>query len=76
MASAIIAAIQSGFSLLGDLAQNFLTAFTTLFWDATANTGAGALTTFGNFALIMLSISIVFSVLMLAFNVLRSNTGA
>lgn len=75
MGAAIIEAIRSGFSLIGDLAQNFLTAFTTLFWDATANSGAGALTTFGTWSLIMLSIAIVFSVIMLAFNVLRSNTG-
>lgn len=75
MGAATIEAIRSGFSLIGDLAQNFLTAFTTLFWDATANSGAGALTTFGTWSLIMLSIAIVFSVIMLAFNVLRSNTG-
>ena len=75
MASAMIEAIKSGFSLLGELAQNFLTAFTTLFWDATANSGAGALTTFGNWSLIMLSVAIVFAVLMLAFNLIRSNTG-
>lgn len=75
MANAIIQAIESGFSVLESLATNFLTAFTTLFWDATANNGAGALTTFGNYSLIMLSISICFAVLMLAFSVLRSNTG-
>ena len=75
MANAMIAAIESGFSLLGNLAQNFLTAFTTLFWDATANSGAGELTTFGNWSLIMLSVAIIFSVLMLAFNLIRSNTG-
>lgn len=75
MASEIINAIKSGFSLIGDLAENFLTAFTTLFWDATANSGAGALTTFGTWSLIMLSIAICFAVIMLAFNVLRSNTG-
>lgn len=75
MGEAIINAIKSGFSLIGELAQNFLTAFTTLFWDATANSGAGALTTFGTWSLIMLSVAIVFSVIMLAFNVLRSNTG-
>ena len=75
MATAMVDAIKSGFSLLGDLAENFLLAFTTLFWDATANSGAGALTTFGNWSLIMLSIAIVFAVLMLAFNILRSNTG-
>lgn len=75
MASAMIEAIESGFSLLGSLAQNFLTAFTTLFWDATANSGAGALTTFANWSLIMLSVAIVFAVLMLAFGIIRSNTG-
>lgn len=75
MASAIISAIESGFSLLQSLATNFLSAFTTLFWDATANSGAGALTVFADFSLIMLSVSIVFAVLMLAFNIIRSNTG-
>lgn len=75
MGAEIINAIKSGFTLIGDLAENFLTAFTTLFWDSTANQGAGALTTFGTWSLIMLSIAICFSVIMLAFNVLRSNTG-
>lgn len=75
MAQQMITAIESGFSLLGELAGNFGTAFTTLFWDATANSGAGALTTFGNWSLIMLSVAIVFAVLMLAFNLIRSNTG-
>lgn len=75
MASAIISAIESGFDLLSSLAQNFLSAFTTLFWDATANQGAGQLTVFANFSLIMLSVSIVFAVLALAFNMIRSNTG-
>lgn len=75
MASAIISAIESGFDLLSSLAENFLSAFTTLFWDATANSGAGQLTVFANFSLIMLSVSIVFAVLALAFNMIRSNTG-
>lgn len=75
MGSAIISAIQSGLGLMSDLAQEFLTGFTTLFWDATANNGAGALTVFGNYSLIMLGIAITFSVIALVFNVLRSNTG-
>ena len=75
MGTEIINALKSGFSLIGDLAENFLDAFTTLFWDATANSGAGALTTFGTWSLIMLSIAIVFAVLSLAMGILRSNTG-
>ena len=75
MGTAIVDAIKTGFTLIGDLAEMFLTGFSTLFWDATANSGAGALTVFGNWSLIMLSIAIVFSVVALVFNVLRSNTG-
>lgn len=75
MGTAIVDAIKSAFGLLGDLAENFLTAFSTLFWDATANSGAGALTVFGNWSLIMLGISVIFAVLMLCLNLLRSNTG-
>lgn len=75
MGTAIVEAIQSAFSLLATLAQNFLTAFTTLFWDTTANSGAGALTIFGQWSLIMLGVAIIFSVLMLCLNLIRSNTG-
>lgn len=75
MGTAIIDAIKSGLGLMSDLASEFLTGFTTLFWDATANSGAGALTVFGNYSLIMLGIAITFSVIALVFNVLRSNTG-
>ena len=75
MATAIIDAIKSGLSLISDLATAFLNGFSTLFWDATANSGAGALTTFGNFALIMLSVAVVFSVIKLVLNIVRSNTG-
>lgn len=76
MGSAIIDAIKSGLGLIGDLANEFLTGFTTLFWDATANQGAGALTAFGNFALIMLGVSVSFAVVKLVLNIVRSNTGA
>lgn len=75
MGQAIIDAIKSGLGLMSDLAGEFLDGFQTLFWDATANQGAGALTTFGTYSLIMLGIAITFSVIALVFNVLRSNTG-
>jgi hypothetical protein len=75
MAAAIIEAITSGFGLIQDLATNLLTAFGTLFWDATLNEGAGGLTTFATFALIMMSISVVFGVVSLVLNLIRSNTG-
>lgn len=75
MGSAIIDAIKSGLGLMGDLASEFLEGFTTLFWDATANSGAGALTVFGTYSLVMLGIAITFAVVSLVFNVLRSNTG-
>lgn len=76
MGTEIINAIKSGLALIGDLASEFLEGFTTLFWDATANSGAGALTTFGLFALIMLGIAICFAVVKLCLNVIRGNTGA
>lgn len=75
MGAAIIDAIKSGLGLIGDLATEFLNGFSTLFWDATANQGAGALSTFGIYSLVMLGIAITFSVVRLVFNVLRSNTG-
>lgn len=75
MGSAIIDAIKSGLGLMSDLANEFLTGFTTLFWDPTLNSNAGGLTAFGTFALVMLGISITFAVVALVLNVLRSNTG-
>lgn len=75
MGEAILNAIKSGLGLMSDLAGEFLEGFTTLFWDATANSGAGALTVFGTYSLVMLGIAITFSVVALVFNVLRSNTG-
>jgi len=75
MGTEIINAIKSGLGLIGDLASEFLTGFSTLFWDATANSGAGGLTTFSNYALIMLGVAITMAVVKLCFNVLRSNTG-
>ena len=75
MGAAIIDAIESGLGLISELASQFLTGFTALFWDATANSGAGALTAFGLFSLVMLGIAISFSVIKLCLNVVRSNTG-
>ena len=75
MGSAIIQAIKDGLGLIGDLAEEFLDGFTALFWDATANTGAGGLTTFGTYALVMLGIAITFAVISLVLNLFRGSTG-
>lgn len=72
MGEAIINAIKSGLGLIGDLANEFLTGFTTLFWDSTNS----ALTTFGMFSLIMLGVAVSFAVVKLCLNIVRSNTGA
>lgn len=71
MGAAIISAIESGLGLISELASQFLTGFTALFWDA----GNSALTTFGMFALVFLGVSISFAVIKLCLNVVRSNTG-
>ena len=76
MGSAIIDAIKSGLGLIGDLASEFLTGFSTLFWDSTLNSGAGGLTTFGTFALVMLGVAITMAVVSLVLNIIRGNTGA
>ena len=41
----IIDGITGGLGLMSPIADEFLTGFSTLFWDATANSGAGGLTT-------------------------------
>lgn len=76
MGAAIIDAIKSGLGLIGDLAGEFLEGFSTLFWDSTANSGAGALTTFGTYALVMLGIAVTFAVISLVLNIFRGSTGA
>lgn len=76
MGQAIIEAITSGLGLMEDIANEFLTGFSTLFWDPTLNESAGGLTTFGTFALIFLGISITFMVVKLAMNIIRGKTGA
>lgn len=75
MGSQIIQAIKSGLGLIGDLASEFLTGFSTLFWDATANEGAGALTVLGTFSLVMLGVAVTFSIIRLVMSLIRSNTG-
>lgn len=76
MGSQIINAIKDGLGLIGDLATEFLNGFKALFWDATAAQGAGALTEFGTFALVMLGVAVTFSIIKLVLNLIRSNTGA
>lgn len=75
MGAAIIQAIKDGLGLIGDLASEFLDGFSTLFWDATANTGAGGLTVFGTYALVMLGIAITFAIISLVLNLFRGSTG-
>lgn len=75
MGEQIINAIKSGLGLIADLAREFLSGFSTLFWDATANSGSGALTSFGTFALVMLGVSVTFAVISLVINIVRGNTG-
>lgn len=75
MGTQIINAIKSGLGLIGDLASEFLTGFETLVWDATAAEGAGALTSIGVFAFVMLGISVSFAVIKLVLNLIRGNTG-
>lgn len=75
MGAAIIQAIKDGLGLIGDLAKEFLDGFSALFWDATANSGSGGLTTFGTYALVMLGIAITFAVISLVLNLFRGSTG-
>jgi hypothetical protein len=75
LGTAIIDAIKSGLGLISEIAKEFLAGFTALFWDATANSNAGALTTFGTFCLIFLGISITFGLVKMAIYLIRSKTG-
>ena len=72
----IIGAITSGLGLIPDLANEFLKGFTALFWDATANSGNGALTTFSYFAFVFLGIAITMAVVKLVLAIIRGSTGA
>ena len=75
MGADIINAIKSGLGLIGDLASEFLDGFSTLFWDPTANTGAGGLTTFATYAMVMLGIAVTFAVISLVLGVFRGSSG-
>lgn len=75
MGAQILDAIRSALGLVTDLANNFLNGFKTLFWDATANSGAGALTPLAYVAFTFLGISIVFGMIRLAMNLIGKNTG-
>ena len=72
MANAIIEAIKSGLGLMSNICNEFLKGFSTLIWDSTNST----LTTFGNFILIFLGVSITFSIVKLCMNLIRSKTGS
>lgn len=76
MGAAILEAIKSGLGLIADIAKEFMTGFNTLFWDATLNEGVGGLTTFANFAFIMIGIAVSFAVVKLVLSLIRMNTGA
>lgn len=77
MGSAIIQAITSGLGLIQNLAQEFLSGFSTLVWVAPSGTEtAGHLTEFGTFAFVMLGVSITMAVIKLVLNIVRGNTGA
>ena len=51
---------------------NFKNGFSALIWNSEDN----SLTTFGNFALIFLGVSITFAIVKLCLNLIRSKTGA
>lgn len=70
MGTQIIGTIGEGLGLISDLASEFLTGFTTLFYQN------GALTNFAIFSLVMLGIAITMAVIKLVLSILRSNTGA
>ena len=72
MGNSIISAIVSGLGLISNLASEFLTGFSTLFWNANNST----LTSFGTFALVMLGVAITMAVISLVLNLIRGNTGA
>lgn len=70
--SSVINSITNGLGLMGDITTNFKNGFSALIWNSQENT----LTTFGNFALIFLGVSITFAIVKLCLNLIRSKTGA
>lgn len=75
MGTAIINAIKEGLGLISDLATEFLDGFKVLVWDATANSGAGALTPVATFGFVLLGVSVSFAIVKLILNMIRGNTG-
>ena len=75
MGTQIINAIKDGLGLIGDLASEFLSGFSTLIWDATLNSGNGGLTVFGTYAFVMLGVAVTFAVISLVLGLFRGNTG-
>lgn len=75
MGQQIISAVTSGLGLIKPIAEEFLKGFETLVVDPTAAEGAGALTSVGVFAFVLLGIAVSFSVIKLVLNLLRGNTG-
>lgn len=77
MGSQIIEAIGSGLGLISNLAQEFLSGFTTLVWvPPTGSETTGSLTPVAIFCFVMLGVSISFAVVKLTLNMVRGNTGA
>ena len=70
LGTSILDSIKSGLNLMEDIASEFLTGFTNLFWKE------NDLTIFGQFSLIFLGISITFSIIKLCLNLIRGKTGA
>lgn len=70
LGTSILDSIKSGLNLMEDLATEFLNGFSALFWKD------NQLTTFGQFSLIFLGISITFAIVKLCLNLIRGKTGA
>ncbi len=68
----IIGSVSSGLGLIDDITKQFGNGFGALIWDNSKN----QLTTFGNFALIFLGVSITFSIVKLCMSLIRSKTGS
>lgn len=70
--SAITDGIKGGLGIMKDITKQFGSGFGALIWDNSKN----QLTTFGNFALIFLGVSITFSIVKLCMSLIRSKTGS
>lgn len=68
----ITGSISSGLGLMEEITKQFGSGFGTLIWDSSKN----SLTTFGNFSLIFLGVSITFAIVKLCMSLIRSKTGS